>query len=59
MAISGEEADFLAGGRNSYPIVQQGSTVSTNNVVTIQYKPFGVAVKFTLHVLKSEKLASA
>ena len=56
VAISGEEADFLAGGEIPIPIVQQGSTMSTNNVVTIQYKPFGVAVKFTPQVLSENRI---
>lgn len=40
VAISGQEAKFLAGGE--YPI-----PVSTSTGVTIQYKPFGVELNFT------------
>lgn len=40
-AISGEEATFLAGGEFPYPVP------SGNNEVTIEFKPFGVNLKFT------------
>lgn len=40
VAISGQEAKFLAGGE--YPI-----PVSTDTGVTVQYKPFGVEMNFT------------
>jgi pilus assembly protein CpaC len=54
VAISGEEADFLSGGEIPIPVVQ-GSNGGNNNV-TIQYKPFGVAVKFTPFVLSENRI---
>jgi pilus assembly protein CpaC len=53
VAVSGEEAEFLAGGEIPIPVVQ-GSGI--NNNVTIQYKPFGVAVKFTPFVLSENRV---
>jgi pilus assembly protein CpaC len=53
IAISGEEAEFLAGGEIPIPVVQ--GTASTNNV-TIEYKPFGVAVRFTPFVLSENRI---
>lgn len=53
VAVSGEEADFLAGGEIPIPVVQ-GSGGTTN--ITIEYKPFGVAVKFTPYVLTENRI---
>ena len=50
-AISGETASFLAGGE--FPIVvPQG-----NQVVTIEFKPFGVALAFTPVVLNNGRIS--
>lgn len=49
-ALSGEEAQFLAGGEFPIPVPQQGGTV------TIEYKPFGVALKFTPYVLSPNRI---
>jgi pilus assembly protein CpaC len=43
-ALSGQEASFLAGGEYPIPVVEDGN-------VSIQYKPFGVELKFTPRVL--------
>lgn len=49
-ALSGEEAQFLAGGEFPIPVPQQqGNT-------TIEYKPFGVALKFTPYVLSPDRI---
>jgi len=53
VAVSGEEAEFLAGGEIPIPVVQGGAT---SNNVTIEYKPFGVAVKFTPFVLSENRI---
>ncbi|MBI4797734.1 MAG: type II and III secretion system protein family protein [Desulfarculus sp.] len=45
--ISGQEADFLAGGEFPVPVPQQ------NNTVTIEFKKFGVQLGFKPEVLKS------
>jgi pilus assembly protein CpaC len=50
VALSGEEAQFLAGGEFPIPVPQQLGTT------TIEYKPFGVALKFTPHVLSENRL---
>jgi pilus assembly protein CpaC len=44
IAYNGQEASFLAGGEIPIPIVQ-GS--ASNGAVTVQYKEFGVRLKFT------------
>ncbi|MFH1035586.1 MAG: type II and III secretion system protein family protein [Pseudomonadota bacterium] len=45
--ISGQEADFLAGGEFPVPVPQQ------NNTVTIEFKKFGVQLHFRPEVLKN------
>ena len=49
-ALSGEEAQFLAGGEFPIPIPQQ------QGQVTIQYKTFGVALKFVPYVLSKNRI---
>ena len=44
IALNGKEASFLAGGEFPIPIVQGGGNVGN---VTIQFKEFGVRLKFT------------
>jgi pilus assembly protein CpaC len=43
IAVNGKEASFLAGGEFPFPVVQPGSGT---NAVTIQFKEFGVRLKF-------------
>jgi pilus assembly protein CpaC len=43
---SGKEADFLAGGEFPFPVIQEGAA-GTAPTVTIQFKQFGVSLKFT------------
>ena len=43
-ALSGQEANFLAGGEYPIPVLQDGN-------VSIEYKPFGVELAFTPRVL--------
>lgn len=43
---SGKEADFLAGGEFPFPVIQ-GGAAGTAPTVTIQFKQFGVSLKFT------------
>ncbi|WP_260929751.1 type II and III secretion system protein family protein [Novosphingobium sp. 9] len=53
-ALSGETADFLAGGE--YPIpVSQGSSGGTS--VTIQYKNYGVSLAYTPTVLANGRIS--
>lgn len=58
VAVSGEEAEFLAGGEIPIPTVQgtSGPRSDSNNSVSIEYKPFGVAVKFTPFVLSENRI---
>jgi pilus assembly protein CpaC len=49
VALSGEEASFLAGGEFPIPVVQGGTTTSTS--ITIEYREFGVRLKFRPVVL--------
>ena len=55
VAVSGEEATFLVGGEFPVPIVQ-GSVVGGGSTVTVQYKEFGVRLKFRPEVLGEGKL---
>src|SRR4029077_6196689 len=50
-AISGETANFLAGGEFPIPVPQG------NQVTTIQYKNFGVSVDFTPTVLDGSRMS--
>jgi len=47
VAVNGQEASFLAGGEFPIPVPQGGQS----NAITIQYRQFGVALKFTPAVL--------
>ena len=50
IAVNGKEASFLAGGEFPFPIVQPGQGFSA---VTIQFKEFGVKLKFTPVIMPS------
>ena len=52
-ALSGETADFLAGGEIAVPVVN-GS--GTNQQVTIEWKDFGVSLKFTPVIVDANML---
>lgn len=43
--LSGEKANFLAGGEFPFPVVQASSTGATS--ITIQFRSYGVKVEFT------------
>jgi len=45
VAVNGKEASFLAGGEFPFPVVQPG--VGGSATVTIQFREFGVRLKFT------------
>ena len=49
VALSGEEASFLAGGEFPIPVVQGG--LSGNAAITIEYKEYGVRLRFRPTVL--------
>ncbi|HDZ20469.1 hypothetical protein LCGC14_0162300 [marine sediment metagenome] len=50
IALSGEEASFLAGGEFPVPIVQ-GSSAGGGTSITVEYKEFGVRLRFLPTVL--------
>jgi pilus assembly protein CpaC len=52
VAVSGQEASFLAGGEFPIPVPQGGST----NTVTIEYREFGVRLRFTPAVLSDNTI---
>lgn len=54
IAMSGEEAEFLAGGEFPVPVAQSSSSGSVSN--TVQFKPYGVAVKFIPFVLNENRI---
>lgn len=54
MAISGQEASFLAGGKIFIPVSQDSS--SGTNKITLEEKEFGIAVKFTPTVLEGGRI---
>jgi pilus assembly protein CpaC len=45
VALSGSEANFLAGGEVPIPVVQ-GGTAGAASSISIQFKPFGITLKF-------------
>ena len=51
IALSGEEASFLAGGEFPIPVVQGGAGEDSNTSITIEYKEFGVRLAFRPVVL--------
>ena len=50
IAVDGKEANFLAGGEFPFPIVQ---TVGGASSLTIQFKEFGIRLKFTPTIMSS------
>ncbi len=53
VAISGEKAEFLAGGELPVPSAQATGGTQTN---TVEFKPYGVAVQFVPFVLSDNKI---
>jgi pilus assembly protein CpaC len=51
-AVSGETASFLAGGEFPIPVKQDD-----NNGLTVEFKPFGVALDFTPTVLSDDRIS--
>ena len=54
MAISGQEASFLAGGKIFIPVSQSNN--GNTPTITLEEKEFGVAVKFTPTVLEGGRI---
>lgn len=57
-ALSGQEASFLAGGEIPVPVAQTaaGIGVGVAPAITVEYKEFGVGLKFTPTVLSNKKI---
>ncbi len=53
IAANGEEASFLAGGELPVPVAQS-STASGVPTITIQYREFGIRLKFVPEILSEE-----
>jgi pilus assembly protein CpaC len=51
--MSGQTASFLAGGELTIPVPQSGTT----STITIEYKPYGVALNFTPTVLADNRIS--
>jgi pilus assembly protein CpaC len=51
VSLSGEQADFLAGGEFPIPVIQSGAGGAAGNAITIEYKEFGVRLSFRPAVL--------
>ncbi|MHC4552379.1 MAG: type II and III secretion system protein family protein [Planctomycetota bacterium] len=51
IALSGEEAGFLAGGEFPVPVVQSSGTGAGGSSISIEYKEYGVRLKFKPIVL--------
>jgi pilus assembly protein CpaC len=52
IALSGDTASFLAGGEFPVPVSQE--TESGSSTITVEFKPFGVALSFTPTVLDGD-----
>ena len=51
VAMSGDTANFLAGGEFPIPVAQSANGVGAAPTITIEYKQFGVALAFTPTIL--------
>ncbi len=55
--ISGQDAEFVAGGEFPMPVPQFGSMSGTGGGITIQFKEYGVILKFLPVVLNSGRIS--
>jgi pilus assembly protein CpaC len=53
VALSGQEANFLAGGEIPIPVAQNSGLA---NAITVEYKQFGVGLRFTPTVLDKDRI---
>src|SRR5262249_33560927 len=54
-ALSGETANFLAGGEFPFPVAQSSNGGAP--VITVEFKPFGVSLAFTPTVLSGNRIS--
>ena len=50
VALSGEEAEFLAGGETPIPVA------GSEGEITVDYRPFGVSLRFTPYVISRNRI---
>ncbi|HEX8989581.1 MAG TPA: pilus assembly protein N-terminal domain-containing protein [Rhodocyclaceae bacterium] len=56
MAISGQQASFLSGGKIFIPVAQASNGGFGNNTITLEEKEFGVGLKFVPTVLEGGRI---
>ena len=56
-AISGETANFLAGGEFPIPVNQAAGTGTNNSAITVEFKKFGVGLAFTPVVMSEGRIS--
>lgn len=56
VVISGQEANFVAGGEFPIPVSQGGSVSSGGAAITVEYRTYGVKLRFTPVVLGDGKI---
>jgi pilus assembly protein CpaC len=56
LAMSGEQGEFLAGGKVFIPVAQAGTAGSVSGVVSLEEREFGVGVKFLPTVLPGGRI---
>ena len=52
VAMSGDTASFLAGGEFPIPVAQTNATSTNGPTITVEFKPFGIALAFTPTLLQ-------
>lgn len=55
--VSGQDAAFLSGGEFPIPVPQNVGGAGTGNTITVEFKEFGVALKFLPVVLDSKRIS--
>jgi pilus assembly protein CpaC len=56
MAISGQQASFLSGGKIFIPVARENSGIGGFGTITLEEKEFGIGVKFTPTVLGGSRI---
>ena len=56
VALSGQKAEFLAGGEFPVPVPQNSGTGTGGTTITIEFKKFGVQLEFVPYVLDEETI---
>lgn len=56
MAISGQQASFLSGGKIYIPVAQTNNAIGGGTSISLEEKEFGIGVKFTPTVLDGSRI---